>query len=149
MLTQGHLAQHVLFDTFHGPAVPAHAMELFGITRDRFVAARQAAWTPTAIARARGRDPASVRAGVLALLADEAARGVRTRSQTRAQARRMLARQRGALDCWMATPLPKLDPTNPFGGRDGGPGAAPAGQRPAPAIPGCGGDGHAHEMDVS
>ncbi|HEV7804268.1 MAG TPA: hypothetical protein VGO80_00495 [Solirubrobacteraceae bacterium] len=149
MLTQGHLAQHVLFHTFHGPAVPAHAIELFGITRDGFLAARQAAATPTAIARARGGDPATVRAGVLALLADEAARGVRTRSQTRAQARRMLARQRRALDWWMATPLPKLDPANPFGGRDGGPGAAPAGRQRAPAIPGCGGDGHTHEMDVA
>jgi hypothetical protein len=148
MLTQGHLAQHVLFHTFHGPAVPAHAAELFGLPRDNFLAARQAGSTPAAIARARGRDPAAVGAGVLALLADEAAQGVRTRSQSRAQARRMLARQRGALDCWMATPLPKLDPSNPFGGRDGGPGTAPAGQRPAPTIPGCGG-GHAHEMDMS
>ena len=149
MLTQGHLAQHVLFHAFHGPAVPAHAMELFGLTRDGFIAARQAGATPTGIARARRRDPASVRAGVLALLEDEAAQGVRTRSQTRAQARRMLARQRAALDCWMATPLPKLDPANAFGGRDGGPGASPAGQQPPPAIPGCGGDGHGHAMDMS
>jgi hypothetical protein len=125
MLTQGHVAQHVLFHTFHGAAVPAHALELFGIPRDGFLAARQAGSTPAGIARALGREPATVRAGVLALLEDEAARGVRSRSQTRAQARRMLARQRAALDCWMATPLPKLDPANPFGGRDGGPGTAP------------------------
>lgn len=149
MLTQGHLAQHVLFHTFHGPAVPAHAIELFGISRDGFLAARQAGSTPAGIARALGREPATVRAGVLALLDDEAARGVRTRSQTRAQARRMLARQRAALDCWLATPLPKLDPANPFGGRDGGPGAAAAGRQPAPASPGCGGGGHAHELDMS
>jgi len=109
ILTQGHLAQHVLYHTFHGPAVPAHAPELFGVTREQFLAARQAGLAPADLARRAGRDPVTVRAGVLALLTDEAAQGVRTRSQTRAQSRRMLARQRGALDCWMATPLPKLD----------------------------------------
>jgi hypothetical protein len=148
VLAQGHLAQHVLYHAFHGPAVPAHAPELFGISRDDFVAARQAGLTPTDIARRQGRDPAAVRAGVLALLTGEALQGVRTRSQSRAQSRRMLARQRGALDCWMASPLPKLDPANSFGGRDGGPGTAPAGVA-TPAIPGCQGPDHDHAMDMS
>jgi hypothetical protein len=34
----------------------------------------------------------------------------------------------------MASPLPKLDPNNPFGGRDGDPGHSHA-----PHIPGCNG----------
>lgn len=142
MLTQGHLAQHVLFHVFHGPAVPANAPALFGITRDGFLAARQAGLSPDELARRAGRDPAAVRAGVLALLTDEAAQGVKTRSQSRAQALRMLARQRKALTCWMRSPLPKLDPNNPFGGRDGDPGRAP-GHAHVAAIPGCGGCCHA------
>lgn len=140
MLTQGHLAQHVLFHVFHGPAVPANAAALFGIAREAFLAARQAGLSPDELARRVGRDPAVVRVGVLRLLSDEAAQGVRTRSQSRAQARRMLARQRNALTCWMRSPLPKLDPNNPFGGRNGDPGRAPGGAHP-PAIPGCGGCG--------
>ena len=137
MLTQGHLAQHVFFHIFHGPAVPAHAAELFGVTREAFLAARQAGLTPTEIASRGQRARADARAGVLALLTAEAEQGVRTRSQSRAQSRRMLARQAAALDCWMDSPLPKLDPNNPFGGRDGDPGTAPAGT-PARVIPGCG-----------
>jgi len=143
VLTQGHLAQHLLFHTFHGPAVPTSAPQLFGITREEFIAARQAALSPAAIAVRAGRDPAVTRAGVLALLSAEGARGVHTRSQSRAQARRMLARQRGALDCWMGSPLPKLDPANPFGGRDGDAGSAPAGSAPSRPIPGCQ-DEHGH-----
>jgi hypothetical protein len=134
MLTQGHLAQHVLYHTMHGPAVPAHAPELFGITRDAFLAARQEGLSPAQLAARVGRDPVLVRAGVLALLRSEAARGVATLSQTRAQSKRMLRRQTGDLDCWMATPLPKLDSSNPFGGSDGGPGHGAA-----PHIPGCNG----------
>ena len=138
ILTQGHLAQHVLYHVFHGPGVPANAPQLFGVTRDVFLAARQAGLSPEELARRAGRDPAAVRAGVLRLLTDEAAQGVKTRSQSSAQARRMLARQRHALGCWMSSPLPRLDPNNPFGGRNGDPGRAPDHEH-APAIPGCGG----------
>jgi hypothetical protein len=106
-------------------------------------------WTTKALApQLTRRFDGRVRAGVLALLTGEALQGVRTRSQSRAQSRRMLARQRGALDCWMASPLPKLDPANSFGGRDGGPGTAPAGVA-TPAIPGCQGPDHDHAMDMS
>ncbi len=134
MLTQGHLAQHVLYHTMHGPAVPAHAPGIFGTTRETFLAARQAGLTPNEIAVRAGRDPLAARAAVLALLAAEAQRGVATRSQSRAQARLMLARQAGDLDCWMTSPLPKLDPNNPFGGTGGG-----HGHGHAPHIPGCNG----------
>lgn len=143
LLTQGHLAQHALYHVFHGPSVPSHAPALFGITRDEFLADRQLGLSPAQIATKHGRDPADTRAGVLRLLTDEAARGVSTRSESRAQARRMLARQTRDLDCWMASPLPKLDPNNPFGGRDGDAGHAPAGT-PAHVIPGC--DGMAMDM---
>ena len=127
MLTQGHLAQHVLFHTFHAPGVSARAQTLFGITPQAFGAARQAGLSPDEIARRQGRDPATARAGVLARLRAEADRGVHTRSQSRAQARRMLSRQRNSLGCWMASPLPKF--THP--GTE---------HHHAPAIPGCGGD---------
>jgi hypothetical protein len=134
MLTQGHLAQHVLYHTFHGPAVPAHAEQLFGITRDVFLAARQQGFSPIQLALRVGRNPRIVRAGALQVLKDEAQQGIASRSQSRSQARRMLSRQTRDLDCWMASPLPKLDPNNPFGGRDGD-----HGHGHAPRIPGCNG----------
>lgn len=81
-----------------------------------------------------------VRDGVLQLLTDEAAQGVVSLSQSRAQSRRMLKRQHGDL-AWMASPLPKLDPNNPFGGADGG-----HGHGDAPHIPGCNGSVTAMQM---
>jgi len=134
VLTQGHLAQHVLYHTFHGPGMPAHAQQLFGITREAFLAARQQGLSPDQLAVSARREPRIVRAGVLRLLADEAQQGVRSLSQSRAQARRMLARQTRDLGCWMASPLPKLDQNNPFGGRDGD-----HGHGHTPRIPGCNG----------
>lgn len=131
ILTQGHLAQHVLFHTFHGPPVPRHAPALFGVSREAFLAARQQGLSPADIARGQGRDPVTVRAGVLALLTAVAQRGVDTRSQSRAQARLMLARQERSLDCWMRSPLPKLAARPPTGDA--------AHHEHAPAIPGCGG----------
>lgn len=138
VLTQGHLAQHVLFHSFHGPAIPAHAEQLFGVSRRTYVAARQAGLTPNALALRDGRPSSAVRSGVLRILTGEADEGVCTGSESRSQSPRMLAGQRRYLGCWMATPLPKLDPTNTFGGRNGGPGAAPGVTR-RPATPGCGG----------
>jgi hypothetical protein len=138
VLTQGHLAQHVLFHSFHGPAIPAHAEQLFGISRRAFVAARQAGLAPSDLALREGRSSTTVRAGVLGILTGEADEGVRTGSESRAQSKRMLARQRRYLGCWMASPLPKFDPNNPFGGPNGNPGSASGASRPA-ATPGCAG----------
>lgn len=135
ILTQGHLAQHVLYHTFHGPGVPARAPQLFGLTRDAFLAARQQGLSPNQLAARAGRNPLIVRARLLQLLRTEAQAGIRSLSQSRAQAHRMLSRQVRDLDCWMASPLPKLDPNNPFGGRDGDHGHG----HDAPHIPGCNG----------
>lgn len=115
MLTQGHLAQHVLFHVFHGPGIPTAAPAIFGVTRETFLAARQAGATPLAIAAAaNGHGEAAVRADVLTLLRATAARGVKTRSTTRAEADLMLGRQRQQLHCWLTRPLPKLDTSNPY-----------------------------------
>jgi CO/xanthine dehydrogenase Mo-binding subunit len=58
MLTRGHLAQHVPYHVFHGPGAPANAPQLFGVTRDVFLAARQAGLSPEELARRAGRRPA-------------------------------------------------------------------------------------------
>jgi hypothetical protein len=119
MLTQGHLAQHVLFHVFHGPGIPTAAPAIFGVSRDVFLAARQAGFTPLQIATAKGRTEASVRASILRLLRATAARGVWTRSTTSAQAGRILGRQREQLHCWLTHALPKLDMANPYGDPSG------------------------------
>jgi hypothetical protein len=114
MLTQGHLAQHVLFHVFHGPGIPTAAPAIFGVSREAFLAARQAGFTPLQVATATGRSEAFVRARILRLLRATAARGVVTRSTTSAQAGRILGRQRQQLHCWLTHALPKLDATNPY-----------------------------------
>ncbi len=82
----------------------------------------------------------------------DVARGVHgARTHGRGGRRRRWAARRDELESAGSSRLPKLDPANPFGGRDGGLGTAPAGQQPARAIPGCGGDAHEHRhgMDMA
>ncbi|MDQ3722764.1 MAG: hypothetical protein M3376_06805, partial [Actinomycetota bacterium] len=53
MLSQAHLARHVLFHVFHTPAIPRHAQEIFGMSPQRYRALRDSGSTPVRIA-ARG-----------------------------------------------------------------------------------------------
>jgi hypothetical protein len=51
LLTQGHLAQHVLFHTFHTVGLETMTRQLFGVTHPRFRALREQRNTPLTIAR--------------------------------------------------------------------------------------------------
>jgi hypothetical protein len=129
MLTQGHLAQHVLFHIFHGAHLD-HVEHLFGVSlrvyrrlRDRERLSRYE------IAERGGRTRESVRQHVVADLEQAAGIGVRIGATTQAQADRMLARQLRTVDCWLGRPAPKFDPWNPFGDRYAGHGPHRRGSR--------------------
>ena len=132
-ITQGHLAQHVFFHVFHGVHLngheDGHIEHLFGTDRATYNRLRQEGWSPNAIATRYGRPLDVLRDHVVEALDDQSARGVRERAQTQAQADRMLARQLRVVDCWLASPLAKNDPDNPFGDTWGWHGPHPRGVR--------------------
>jgi uncharacterized membrane protein len=55
MLTQPHLARHVLFHIYHTPAIPRHAQEIFGMRPTAYRKLRDSGWTPMRIAAAGRR----------------------------------------------------------------------------------------------
>lgn len=52
MMTQGHLAQHVLFHTMHHPAIGVEAPRLFGVAPSRYMLRRLNGRSPVRIAGA-------------------------------------------------------------------------------------------------
>jgi hypothetical protein len=118
-LTQGHLAQHVFFHVFHGSHLngheDGHIEEIFGVDRPTYNRLRQKGLSPLKIARRHGRDADMVREHVIEAVRHESEMGTETGAMTPAQADRMLARQMRVVDCWLTSPLAKLDPDNPFG----------------------------------
>jgi hypothetical protein len=129
MLSQGHLAQHVLFHVFHGAHL-GHVEHVFGVSarvyrrlRDRERLSRYE------IAERGGRTRESVREHVVADLEHQAGMGVRIGAVTQEQADLMLARQLRTVDCWLGRPAPKFDPFNPFGDRFAGHGPHPRGSK--------------------
>lgn len=120
MLTQGHLAQHVLFHYFHGTYALANTRLIFGVDRKTFKRLRQAGWTPLAIGRTGGRSPARIDREMRRILRYSAGIGVDNESHTPAQAAYMLKRRIALLPCFLRRPVAKLDPGNPYGDPNNG-----------------------------
>lgn len=120
MLTQGHLAQHVFFHVFHGDLLTHHFASFFGVSKARWKELRRRGRTPLQIARRGHRSPKAVRRHVLRYFTMEAEHGVHMGATSQAEADRMLARQTAVTGCWLHSPLPELDPDDPFGDRYGG-----------------------------
>jgi hypothetical protein len=120
VLTEGHLAQHVFFHTFHGTRALERTQQIFGVDRRSFKRMRQSGMTPVQIGRRGGRTPAQVRSGMLGQLRSISALGVRRREHSRREAGHMLRRRTAVLSCFLRRPLAGLDPDSPFGERDNG-----------------------------
>ncbi len=67
-LTQGHMANHVIFHVFHTPAIAGHARTVFGVSSARFRHLRQSGLSPTRIALHGGRTRAGAQARLAAVL---------------------------------------------------------------------------------
>ena len=119
VLTQGHLAQHIIFHSLHQTAIPNASPQLFGVRA-------KAAWdrlrieemSPVRIARLHGRTRAQVQSDCVALLRGLASAGVRRRETSQRQADLLLARQLRQLPRWL-----QQDRNNgpPLTGADGKP----------------------------
>lgn len=101
VLTQGHLAQHLLFHRFHQPAIAYRARATFGLSATAFQRERIDGRSPAVIAAARGRSRAVVEQRVMAILRGAARDGVRVGATSRPQADSFLRAQRRGLDHWL------------------------------------------------
>src|SRR4051812_10688965 len=115
LLTQPHLAQHVLFHVFHGSAVLHAAETTFGVNAATFQTLRVQGLSPVTIAERGGVSPAVLRSSLLDEFEARAAEGARLGFTPASESRRIAARQASTLDCWIYSARPGGDPTNPYG----------------------------------
>ena len=115
VLTQPHLAQHVFFHLFHGAALVDDPVMAYGLPAGTVWQLRVDGLTPVEVARRGGVRAGSLRATLFHHLHADAEAGVRLGVAWPAETHRILARQAARLDCWMRSPRPGNDPTNPYG----------------------------------
>jgi hypothetical protein len=101
MLTQAHLARHVMFHIFHTPAIPRHAREIFGMSPRAYRVLRDSGYSPQRIAAEGGRTPKRSRAALRSVLARRDAQAVRAGAMSRRQAAALLAHQDADLGAYM------------------------------------------------
>ena len=93
-LTQGHLAQHILFHSLHQEALPTHSPEIFGVaSRAEWSFLRRSEMSPVQICRINGLSRAHAERAAAARLRKVAEWGVRHHLTPAAQGRRLLDRQ--------------------------------------------------------
>ncbi|HEX6390790.1 MAG TPA: hypothetical protein VFZ89_15120 [Solirubrobacteraceae bacterium] len=101
MLSQAHLARHVLFHIYHTPAIPRHAQEIFGLSPQRYRALRDSGTTPVAIAARGGRTLAQSRDALRTILAKRDDQGVRAGAMSTRQAQTLFAQQEAGLNAYL------------------------------------------------
>jgi hypothetical protein len=109
-LTQGHLAQHVLFHYFHQPLIASRASRLFGVAPTEFRRLRLSGFSPAEIGAVHRRSPAKVAAGARRLLWYAARVGVAAGETPARQARRVYAIQRRGMRHWLHSHIRKPGP---------------------------------------
>ncbi|HTN25883.1 MAG TPA: hypothetical protein VL120_17980 [Solirubrobacteraceae bacterium] len=103
MLTQPHLARHVLFHIFHTPAIPRHAQDIFGMSPRAYRKLRDSGTTPIRIAIAGHRSPRAARDALRSILVRRDDQAVRVGAMSRRQADALLAEQDAGLETYMRT----------------------------------------------
>jgi hypothetical protein len=101
MLTQAHLARHVMFHIYHTPAIPRHALQIFGMSSRAYRALRDSGWSPQRIADKGGISLAASRAALRDILVRRGDQAVRIGAMSRRQAGALLAHQDEGLSAYM------------------------------------------------
>jgi hypothetical protein len=101
MVTQPHLARHVMFHIYHTPAIPRHAREIFGMSSRSYRFLRDSGWTPLRIAAAGHRTARRSRDTLRSILVRRNDQAVRIGAMSRRQADALLAHQDAGLDPYM------------------------------------------------
>jgi len=101
-LTQGHLAQHVLFHVMHQPAIGVEAPRLFGVAPSRYMLRRLNGHSPVRIARVESRGQRRRLASrVVRVVRRSGDEGVRVGATSSRQAATFLGHQRRELEHWL------------------------------------------------
>jgi hypothetical protein len=106
-LTQGHLAQHVLFHYFHQPLIASRAARVFGVSPATFRRLRLQGRSPAEIGRAHGRTRGQIAYRAYRLLVYASHAGRRSGQVSRDQAARFLAIQHHGLRHWLDSHIHK------------------------------------------
>jgi hypothetical protein len=101
MLTQAHLARHVLFHVFHTPAIPRHAQAIFGMGPQRYRRLRDGGLSPQRIAAQGGIGLTRSREALRAVLRARDNQGARSGAMSARQADALFAHQEADLDAYM------------------------------------------------
>lgn len=101
MLTQAHLARHVVFHIYHTPAIPRHAQKIFGMSPLRYRKLRDSGMSPQGIAARGGRSAAQAREALRVLLRRRADQAARSGAMSVAQAAALSAHQEAGLGAYM------------------------------------------------
>ena len=101
MLSQAHLARHVVFHNYHMPAIPRHAQEIFGMSPARYRTLRDSGISPQAIAAHGRRTLAQAREALRLLLWKRGLQAVRTGATSSVQAAAQFAHQEAGLEMYM------------------------------------------------
>jgi hypothetical protein len=101
MLTQAHLARHVLFHIFHTPAIPRHAQAIFGMSPPRYRRLRDSGLSPQRIAAQGGLSLRQSREALRAILRRRDDQGARSGAMSVRQADALFAHQGADLDAYM------------------------------------------------
>ena len=101
MLSQAHLARHVLLHIYHTPAIPRHAAEIFGMGAGPYRDLRDSGMTPIAIAARGGRTATASRDTLRTILAKRDDQGVRSGAMSTRQAQALFAEQQAGLNVYM------------------------------------------------
>lgn len=115
ILTQGHLAQHIFFHVYHGTDARAATPKLFHMSPHAYWHLRLKGVTPLGVAHRGGVSQAHVRAGMIALFQIDHDEGIRLKRSAPSEADRFMTRQIAELSCWLRSPLPVMDPSDPYG----------------------------------
>jgi hypothetical protein len=115
VLTQGHLAQHVLFHLFHNGGASREIAARLGTSTRWLMVQRRRGLTWLQIAHRQQVPQAVLEQQLITSLAARAHQGVELGVASRSESDRILARQLTALPCWLHRPHPAIDAGNPYG----------------------------------
>ncbi|MEJ7797430.1 MAG: hypothetical protein WKF42_02940 [Solirubrobacteraceae bacterium] len=101
MLTQAHLARHVMFHIYHTSAITRHARGIFGMSPGSYRALRDGGASPQSIAATGGRTLTQSREALRSILVRRNEQAVRIGAMSRRQADALFAHQQAGLDGYM------------------------------------------------
>ena len=114
VMTQGHLAQHLLYHPYHGVDVRQNTRALFGLTRSEYYRGRLRGRTPLQLATQGGTGAGGLATALGRLFTIDRDEGLRLQVTSATAADERVARQEEQLPCWRSRVVPGDDRAHPY-----------------------------------